>query len=232
MAATLLLIDDDQEVLEMNAKYLAGQSFNVYTASNPITGLNLARSKNPDLIVMDIMMPGMDGYELCERIRQNSNVPIIFLTGKTSEDDRIRGLVTGGDDYVIKPYSLKELKARIDALLRRSAILSAPKTDDNSLRFGDLRIDLALHRAFYIDTDLQLTNREFDVLMYLCNHPNRVITFEELGQALFGVYDDLDRRTVMVNVSRLRKKMNLDFSLNNMIETVWSKGYKFISKNN
>ncbi len=228
MAATLLFIDDDEEVLEMNGKYLSSQGFNVYTASNPVNGLRLAKVKKPDLIVLDVMMPGMDGYELCERIRDFSNVPIIFLTGKTAEDDRIRGLVTGGDDYILKPYSLKELKARIDAQLRRMSVLSAAKTDDNVLHNGDLKIDLTLHKAFFIDTDLQLTNREFEVLIYFFNHPNRVITFEELGKSIFGTYNEPDRRTIMVNVSRLRKKMNVDPVIYNMIETVWSQGYKFI----
>ena len=231
MPATLLLIDDDAEVLEINGKYLASQKFNVYTAANPALGLKLARAKKPDLIVLDIMMPGMDGYELCSKIRSFSNVPIIFLTGKSSEDDKIKGLVTGGDDYILKPYSLKELKARIDALLRRAGALSVQKVDKNVLIFGDLKIDIPLHKAFYLDKDLQLTNREYDILMYFCTHPNTVITFEELGQQLFGVYDELDRRTIMVNVSRLRKKMNIDYSLYNMIETVWSQGYKFIVNN-
>ena len=228
MPATLLLIDDDAEVLEMNGKYLASQKFNVFTASNPVIGLNIAKKKKPDLIVLDVMMPGMDGYELCVRIRQFSNVPIIFLTGRSSEDDKIEGLVTGGDDYIIKPYSLKELKARIDALLRRAGMLTVSDKDKNRLDFGDLKIDMTLHKAFFLDKDLQLTNREYDILMYFCNHPNKVITFEELGTQLFGVYSELDRRTIMVNVSRLRKKMNIDYSLYNMIETVWSQGYKFI----
>lgn len=230
MSATLLLIDDDAAVLEMNGKYLASQGFKVFTSSNPMTGLNMVKTKKPDLLVLDVMMPGMDGYELCSRIRAFSNVPIIFLTGNASEDDKVKGLVTGGDDYLIKPFSLKELKARIDALLRRVGLFSAPKADNNALCFGDLKIDMALHKAFYLDTDLQLTNRDYDILMYFCNHPNKVITFEELGKALLGVYTELDRRTIMVNVSRLRKKMDIDYNLYNMIETVWSKGYKFIVK--
>ena len=230
MSATLLLIDDDAAVLEMNGKFLASQGFKVFTSSNPMHGLNLVKSKKPDLIVMDVMMPGMDGYELCSKIRQFSNIPIIFLTGKASEEDKIKGLVTGGDDYIVKPFSLKELKARIDALLRRVGIFSAPPIDNNSILFGDLKIDMTLHKAFYMDEDLQLTNRDYDILIYFCNHPNKVITFEELGNALLGSYTELDRRTIMVNVSRLRKKMNIDYSLYNMIETVWSKGYKFIVK--
>jgi DNA-binding response OmpR family regulator len=230
MAATLLLIDDDAAVLEMNKKYLVSQDFKVYTASNPLLGLNIAKTKHPDLIVLDVMMPGMDGYELCDRIRQFSAVPIIFLTGKVSEDDKIKGLVTGADDYIIKPFSLKELKARIDAQLRRAGMLTAPKTDQNTLVLGDLKIDMALHKAFYMDKDLELTNRDYDILMYFCSHPNQTITFESLGKALFGSYSELDRRTIMVNVSRLRKKMNIDYALYNMVETIWSKGYKFIVK--
>ena len=230
MSATLLLIDDDDAVLEMNGKYLASQGFKVFTSSNPMTGLNMVKTKKPDLIVLDIMMPGMNGYELCSKIRQFSNVPIIFLTGNASEDDKINGFVTGGDDYLIKPFSLKELKVRIDALLRRVGLFSTPKVDNNILYFGDLKINIALHKAFYLDTDLQLTNRDYDILMYFCNHPNKVITFEELGNALLGVYTELDRRTIMVNVSRLRKKLDIDYALSNMIETVWSKGYKFIIK--
>lgn len=230
MAATLLLIDDDAAVLEMNKKYLVSQDFKVYTASNPLLGLNIAKTKHPDLIILDVMMPGMDGYELCDRIRQFSAVPIIFLTGKVSEDDKIKGLVTGADDYIIKPFSLKELKARIDAQLRRAGMLTAPKTDQNTLVLGDLKIDMALHKAFYMDKDLELTNRDYDILMYFCSHPNQTITFESLGKALFGSYSELDRRTIMVNVSRLRKKMNIDYALYNMVETIWSKGYKFIVK--
>lgn len=228
--AILLLVDDDTEMLEINGKFLASSGYNVYTASTPMRGLALAKSKNPDCIVLDVMMPGMSGYELCAEIRKFSNVPIIFLTGKTSEDDKIKGLVTGADDYMIKPYSLKELKTRIDVILRRVNIMNAPAQDSHRLTFGDLSIDKLAHKAFYLDEDLQLANREYEVLVYMAEHPNRDITFEELGKTLFGNYEELDRRSVMVNVSRLRKKMSLDPELENMIETVWSKGYRFRTK--
>lgn len=228
--ATLLLIDDDTEVLEINGKYLASCGHNVFTASNPLKGLSLVKAKHPDCIVLDVMMPGMDGYELCSEIRKFSNTPIIFLTGKTSEDDKIKGLMTGADDYIIKPYSLKEFKVRIDAILRRVSVLTAPKANDNTLVFGKLTIDKLAHKAFFDGEDLQLANREYEVLLYLAEHPDTDITFEELGTALFGTYDELDRRSVMVNVSRLRKKMSIDYELENIIETVWSKGYRFITK--
>jgi len=226
--AKLLLIDDDFEVLEINKKYLAGEGFTVYTSPDPVQGIQYAKKVLPDCILLDVMMPGMNGFDVCAKIREFSAVPIIFLTGKTSEDDKINGLITGADDYIVKPYSLRELKARIDVLLRRFQ-QAAAAGDDHVLTFHNLTIDKLAHKAFYKGDDLLLTNREYEVLLYLATHPNQEVTFEELGATLFGTYQEADRRSVMVNVSRLRKKMALDFELENMIETVWSKGYKFIT---
>lgn len=223
----LLMIDDDAEVLEINKKYLTEEGFTVYTSAEPLKGIQLAKKLQPDCIILDVMMPGMNGYEVCTQIRTFSSVPIIFLTGKGSEDDKINGLVTGADDYIVKPYSLRELKARIDVLLRRF-IRSAPQTDAHILSFGNLSIDQLAHKAFFKGEDLILANREYEVLLYLATHPNKEVTFEELGTALFGTYQESDRRAVMVNMSRLRKKMAFDIELENIIETVWSKGYKFI----
>ena len=227
--AKLLLIDDDSEVLEINQKYLTGEGFTVYTATDPLQGIQYAQKIQPDCILLDVMMPGMDGYEVCTKIRSFSTVPIIFLTGKNSEDDKVGGLIAGADDYIVKPYSLRELKARIDVILRRFQQM-APLANDHVLTFQNLTIDKLAHKAFYKEEDLLLTNREYEVLLYLATHPNQEVTFEELGTTLFGTYQDADRRSVMVNVSRLRKKMTVSFELENMIETVWSKGYKFITR--
>lgn len=227
--ASLLLIDDDVEVLTINKKYLTGEGYTVYASATPEKGIDFLRKKPLDCVILDVMMPGMNGYEACKIIRTFSDIPIIFLTGKSSEDDKIDGLMTGADDYIVKPYSLRELKARIEVLLRRSS--KAPvKKETHILQVGNLAIDQIAHKATFKNTDLGLANREYEVLLYLANHPNKDITFEELGTALFGTYQDDDRRIVMVNMSRLRKKMNLDFELENMIETVWSKGYRFIVK--
>ncbi len=226
--AVLLLIDDDADVLEINSKYMTGEGFTVYTASAPQKGIDLARKTKPDCIILDIMMPDMDGYQVCRTIRTFSSSPIIFLTGKNTEDDKINGILTGADDYIVKPYSLRELKVRIFALLRRSGMNK--EVSASRLTLGDLSIDRLTHKAFFRDTDLCLANREYEVLLYLASNPNRDISFEELGTALFGIYTEADRRSVMVNVSRLRKKMGIDFTLENMIETVWSKGYRFVSK--
>lgn len=228
--ATLLLIDDDKEVLEINKKFFTQEGYNVVTTANPLEGISLVNSKKPDCIVLDVMMPGLDGYTLCREIRKSSNTPIIFLTGKTSEDDKINGLVTGADDYMIKPYSLKELKARIDVILRRVSMMAKEKNTSGQLVFGNFVIDKMAHKALFKGTDLGLTNREYDVLIYMAERPGQEITFAELGEALFGFYDENDRRSVMVNVSRLRKKMEMDYEMENLIETVWSKGYKFTGK--
>lgn len=228
--ADLLLIDDDADVLEINRKFLTGEGFAVTTASSPKKGIELAKRLRPSCIVLDVMMPEMNGFQVCQTIRSFSSAPIIFLTGKGAEDDKINGLLTGADDYLVKPYGLRELSARIHALLRRASMQNAPASNTAILAFHDLTIDQLAHKAFYKGKDLCLANREYEVLLYLAAHPNRDIPFHELGTALFGVYSEADRRSVMVNVSRLRKKMNLDFTLENMIETVWSKGYRFVIK--
>ena len=224
--AEILLIDDDREVLEINRKYLTGGGFTVYTADSPRKGIAYAKKLSPDCILLDVMLPEMDGYEVCRRIRSFSAVPVLFLTGRGTEDDKIDGLTSGGDDYIVKPYSLRELKARIDVILRRMNQLHAA-SESHILTFGSLSIDRVAHKAFFQGTDLNLANREYEVLLYLAEHPDREVTFEELGTALFGSYQENDRRSVMVNVSRLRKRFEGNYELENRIETVWSRGYRF-----
>lgn len=224
--AEILLIDDDREVLEINRKYLTGEGFTVYIADSPRKGIAYAKKLSPDCILLDVMLPEMDGYEVCRRIRSFSAVPVLFLTGRGTEDDKIDGLTSGGDDYIVKPYSLRELKARIDVILRRMNQLHAA-TESHILTFGSLSIDKVAHKAFFQGTDLNLANREYEVLLYLAEHPDREVTFEELGTALFGSYQENDRRSVMVNVSRLRKRFEGNYELENRIETVWSRGYRF-----
>lgn len=227
---TLLLIDDDAEVLDINTKYLSKEGFTVYSTTSPSQSIPLTKKVKPDCILLDVMMPELDGFQVCQKIRSFSSCPIIFLTGKSSEDDKINGLITGADDYIVKPYSLRELKARIDVLLRRASTYKQTKKDENQMVFGNLIIDRLAHKAFYKEEDLQLTNREYDLLLYLASHPNQEVTFAELGKTLFGYYSPEDRRMVMVNISRLRKKFSSHYDLENMIETVWSKGYRFIAK--
>lgn len=223
----LVMIDDDAEVLAINQKYLTGAGFTVYTAVSPKEGILSIRKHHPDCILLDVMLPEADGYRVCRYIRSFSSVPVLFLTARGSEEDVVRGLTCGGDDYLVKPYSLRELKARVDLLIRHRSQF-AKDSSGLVLAIGNLTIDKIAHKAFYREQDLCLANREYEVLLYLAEHPDRDITFEELGCALFGVYRESDRRSVMVNVSRLRKRFEGNYELENRIETVWSKGYRFL----
>lgn len=227
--ATILLVDDDKEVLLLNKKYLMGEGFTVLATNEPLKGIEFVKKQPIDCIILDVMMPGLDGFSVCKKIREFSQTPIIFLTGRVSEEDKLNGLMNGGDDYILKPYSLKELTARIHVILRRLS----PQTvtiNQNQITHGDLVIDKLEHKALFKGIDLGLANREYEVMLYLANHPNKEITFEELGNELFGCYTENDRRLVMVNVSRLRKKMSIDPELEKMLETVWSKGYRFVTQ--
>lgn len=154
----LVLIDDDAEVLAINQKYLTGAGFTVYTAISPREGVLSIRKNLPDCILLDVMLPEADGYRVCRYIRSFSSVPILFLTARSSEEDVIRGLTCGGDDYLVKPYSLRELKARVDLLIRRRRQL-AQASSDLVLTIGNLSIDRVAHKAFYREQDLCLANR-------------------------------------------------------------------------
>ncbi len=224
---TVLLIDDDIDVLKINKKYLDNEGFQTLTAANAVDGIHLIEKHHPDCIVLDVMMPQVNGFQACSKIRTLTDAPVIFLTGRTTEDDKIKGLMLGADDYIIKPYSLKELHARILAHVRRNqSSVSAPSS---VLSFPPLKIDKTTHKAYYEDEELSLSIKEYDLLLHLASNPNIVITFEDIANALWGSYQENDRRTIMVQMSRLRKKLGYYNGLENMIETVWSKGYKFLA---
>ena len=224
----ILLVDDETAILDMVSSILTEYGFtHLRTATNMNAALTEASEYKPELAILDVMLPDGDGFTLLEKLRQQSDYPVLFLTARGSEEDVVRGLTCGGDDYLVKPYSLRELKARVDLLIRRRSQF-AKDSSGLVLAIGNLTIDKIAHKAFYREQDLCLANREYEVLLYLAEHPDRDITFEELGCALFGVYRESDRRSVMVNVSRLRKRFEGNYELENRIETVWSKGYRFL----
>lgn len=226
----VLLIDDDIEVLKINQKYLKNEGYEVYAVNNPLKGIEFARQNKLDCIILDIMMPQMNGYDVCRQLHNFTNIPIIFLSGRDSENAKIEGLSLGADDYIVKPYSLRELKIRIDVVTRRYSYIAATLEKSSEIRIDDLLIDKLTHKAYYQSEDLQLAKREYETLLFLAEHPNQEITFEELGTALFGTYQSSDRQSLMVMVSRLRKKLAGHIALENKLETVWSIGYKFIVK--
>ena len=221
---TILLVDDDREVLEINARFLKNHGYQVGIAVNGKEGLKLVSEMKPDCIVLDVMMPEMNGFVMCQKIREISNAPIIFLSGRQTEEDRIKGMKLGADDYIVKPYSLRELEVRIMANVRRNQLNSTSK---DVLDFYPLKIDIVNHKAYYKEEDLTLTNREFELLLLLVQNEGEVMTFEQIGLKMWGAYGESERRAIMVNASRLRKKFGEYIELENKIETIRSQGYKF-----
>lgn len=219
----LLLIDNDTEMLDRNRKYFEQNRFIVNTAENAQKGLIIIKNTQPDCIILDLMMSNIDGLSACRKYRSITKAPIIFLTEKSSEHDKLKAFELGADDYLEKPFSLKELNARIMANIRRSQSYCIP----SQLHFGLLNIHITEHTASYNGKIIPLSNREYDLLYLLASKPNSLITFEEIGYHIWGSYNESDRRSVMVHISRLRKKLESYDHLETLIETVWSKGYRF-----
>ncbi len=221
----VLLIDDDSDMLSLTGEYLRGKGYAVDTALSVESACGCVRNARPDCVVMDIMMPGIDGYDGIQKIKSLTDAPVLFLTGKADEADRIKGLSLGAEDYIVKPCSLQELSLRIQIHIRRRSGAVAERA--GVMDFSPLRIELMTHKAYYNDDEILLTNREFDMLVILAKNIGSTVTFEELGRQLFGTYLDSDRKNVMVCASRLRKKLEGYVGLENIIETVWGKGYCF-----
>lgn len=227
----LLFIDDDKEVLNLNKQFFLNAGYAVATTSSAKSGIALLDKHDFSCVILDVMMPELDGLDTCKLIREKSDIPIIFLSGKVSEEERISGLLTGADDYITKPYSLRELSARIEVNIRRHQSIHKKVKDSSILEFPPLSINLIEHKALYNNTEeISLSNREFVLLQLLASKPNQVFTFEEIGTKVWGSYLESDRRSIMVNVSRMRKKLDQYEGLENIIESVWSKGYKLSSQ--
>ncbi len=224
----LLMIDDDLEVLEINKKYFEENGFKTMICNRASDGIDIVKKFKPDCIVLDVMMPEIDGYTLCNEMRGITEVPILFLSGKVSEENKITGFEAGGDDYIEKPYSLKELNARIHVHVKRYKYAHKPITNSMIVSINSFILDKEKHKLFYGDNEVLISNKEYDLLLFLAQNPNKEITFKEIGEKLWGKYLDSDRRNVMVNVSRLRKKIEQQTGVDNLIETVWSKGYKLV----
>lgn len=223
----LLFIDDDNNVLLTNKQYFLDAGYAVATTTSAKKGISLLDKHRFSCIILDIMMPELDGLDSCKIIRQKSDVPLIFVSGKVSEEDRIQGLLLGADDYVTKPYSLRELAARIEVNIRRHQSINQKVKDSSILDFPPLSLDLINHKAFYNnEEEIPLSNCEFVLLQLLATKPEEAFTFEEIGHKVWGSYLDSDRRSIMVNISRLRKKLDNYEGLQNIIQNVWSKGYK------
>ncbi len=220
------MVDDDPTVAEVVARYLARDGHEVECVADGPAALRSAAERPPDLVVLDLMLPGVDGLEVCRRLRATSPVPIVMLTALGAETDRLAGLETGADDYVTKPFSPRELALRVRSVLRRSRGALVPVVAAAPLRDGDLVVDVAAHEASLRGELLSLTVREFDLLAFLLRHPRRAFTRDEL---LAQVWDWTfgDSSTVTVHVRRLREKIEDDPAAPRRLVTVWGVGYRY-----
>ncbi|HEY3506069.1 MAG TPA: response regulator transcription factor [Actinocatenispora sp.] len=221
----ILVVEDDPTVAEVVTGYLHRANFIATVAPDGDTGLELAEMLKPDLIVLDLMLPGTDGMRVCRRLRERSQVPIIMLTALSDEENRLQGLTVGADDYLTKPFSPRELVLRVRSVLRR-VNAAAPVAADDVLRAGRLTIDPTAHTATKDGVPLALTAREFDLLAYLMRRPGRVLRRDELMRGVWA-YDFGDASTVTVHVRRLREKIEDDPAHPTILVTVWGMGYRF-----
>ena len=224
---TVLLADDDAKIRELLELYLTKEGFAVVHASDGAEAILKAQQLKPDLIVLDIMMPVMDGMEVCRQVRKFSRVPVIMLTARLEDEDRIQGLELGADDYVSKPFNPRELVARVKAVLRRVPGKEEEQAGSDLIKFPNLMINRQEYVATSSGTSVQLTAKEMDLLWHMASHPGRVFSREQLLESIWGYEYFGDTRTVDNHIKRIRQKLGVkDDSLWD-IKTVWGVGYKF-----
>ena len=224
----VLVVDDEASVREVLAQYLQLEGYQALTAADGAEALRLAADQPPDLVVLDLMLPGVDGLEVCRRLRASSAVPILMLTARSDELDKIAGFATGADDYVTKPFSPREVVMRVQAIMRRLEATTAPAMIlDDMLRVGQLVIKPRLRLVERDGMALDLTAKEFDLLHFLAAHPRQVFTRQQLLDRVWDIGYFGDASTVTVHIRRLREKVERDPALPRHIKTVWGVGYKF-----
>ena len=228
---TLLLVEDDVRLSALVVEYLQKNGLNVETEFRGDTAVQRILDLQPDLVILDLMLPGLDGFDVCKQVRSGYHQPILMLTAKDEEIDQIVGLEIGADDYVVKPVQPRLLLARIKALLRRSEnTLNTTKTNHNELDFGALKLSHTSRSVIFNEVALSLTTIEFDLLWLLAKHAGRVLSREEISTALSGIeYDGLDR-SIDIRISRLRKLLQDDSAKPRGIKTVRGKGYLFVAE--
>ncbi len=224
---SILIVEDEPSIAEVVALYLKRAGFQTIQAADGLEARSLLERQMPDLGIIDIMLPGLDGLSLTRWLRDRSDMPVILLTSRRAESDRIEGLELGADDYVVKPFSPQELVSRVRAVLRRSTRDSNETPSAKKLVFDDLEVDLPGRLVTVAGRTVQLTAREFDMLLLLAQHPRQVFTRDQLLERVWGISDYIDPGTVTVHVRRLREKLEKDPSSPQHILTVWGVGYKF-----
>jgi two-component system, OmpR family, response regulator ResD len=222
----VLVVEDDRTVAEVVTRYLEREGFTVESVDDGREALARADAHPPDLVVLDIMLPGLDGLEVCRRLRARAPIPVVMLTARGSEEDRVLGLDLGADDYVAKPFSPRELTARVKAVLRRAGSRLGDLERTEAIEYGGLRLDLGAREASVNGNLATLTAREFELLAFLAGRPRQVFRRDELLEHVWG-YTYGDTSTVTVHIRRLREKIEDDPSSPRYITTVWGVGYRF-----
>lgn len=228
----ILIIEDDKGIAELERDYLEASDFQVAIEADGTTGLQRALKDDFDLLILDVMLPGHDGFQICRELRKVKELPILMVSARQEDIDKIRGLGLGADDYIIKPFSPSELVARVKAHLARYERLTATAVPNKikSINIGDLEIQPETHRIFREGTEITLTNKEFELLLFLAENPGIVFSKDKLFDQIWGFDAIGDTATVMVHINRLREKIEPEPSKPIYIETVWGAGYRFCNK--
>lgn len=223
---SILVVDDELEILNLIELYLKSKNYIVYKLHNPKDTMKFLSEHKVDLAILDIMMPDIDGFSLCAKIRENYNFPIMFLTAKIDEVDKIKGLTLGADDYIEKPFRALELLARIESQLRRYKVYSKEPNSDNKIFFGDIEIDNAKHEMLLCGNIVELTPTEFAIVWNLCKSRGEVVSNDELFKRVWNdKYYENDNNTVMVHIRHIREKLSKINSQKEYIITIWGVGY-------
>lgn len=223
----ILIIEDDTSIAELERDYLMIHHYDVHIESNGDRGLKQALQGEFDLIVLDLMLPTVDGFEICRSIRSKLDIPILIVSAKKEDIDKIRGLGLGADDYIVKPFSPSELVARVNAHITRYERLSGGGRKKEEIRIRGLHIDRASRSVFVNNKEVAFTTKEFDLLTYLASNPNRVFSKEQLFEQLWGMDSYGDINTVTVHIRKIREKIEMDPSHPQYIDTIWGAGYRF-----
>lgn len=224
----ILIIEDEEAIAELEKDYLELSGFEVEIEGNGEKGLQNALSKDYDLFILDLMLPGMDGFEICKRIREEKNTPIIMVSAKKDDIDKIRGLGFGADDYMTKPFSPSELVARVKAhLAQYERLMSSRAPKNHVIEIRGLKIDTTARRVWVNGVETQFTTKEFDLLTFLAEYPNHVYSKEELFRKIWNMETIGDIATVTVHIKKIREKIEFDTAKPQYIETIWGVGYRF-----
>ena len=224
----ILIVEDEEAIAELEKDYLELSGFEVEVANDGKNGLDKALKNDYDLFILDLMLPGVDGFEICRQVRSEKDTPIIMVSAKKDDIDKIRGLGLGADDYMTKPFSPSELVARVKAHLARYDRLTGSSAEKNKvIEIRGLKIDTTARRVWINGTEKTFTTKEFDLLTFLASHPNHVYTKDELFREIWDMESVGDIATVTVHIKKIREKVEIDTSNPQYIETIWGVGYRF-----